>query len=302
MRKDNHLSPPISECIAVFRLHCKAQRYKPKTLQFYEEKLTPFADWLAGEGVSQIDQVTAHHVRAYLVYKQTIYPGTEDERQASGHTIHGIARALRAFFNFCVSEDWLTVSPMATVKMPRRPKRILEAYSPGELKALFKAAKDDREKAILYVLLDTGVRASECISIRVSDINWGTNSIQILGGKGEKDRIVYFGARTARLLIRYIRGLDSRGFLFTNAHTGRQFTYNGFGQLLRRIGKAANVPCTAHKFRRTFAINSLRNGMNVYYLAKLMGHEDISILKPYLEILNIDLQRGQDNYGVVDNL
>jgi integrase/recombinase XerD len=302
MRQHNHLSTPISEAFAIFRLHCKAQRYRPKSIEFYDNLLPPFFAWLACEGVSHIDDVTAHHCRAHLVNKQTIYIGTEDERQASGHTIHAIARALRAFFNFCVAEEWLTESPMKKVKMPKKPKYILQAYSANEIKLLIRFAKDDREKAIIYLLLDTGIRASELIALRAQDIKWQTNSINVLSGKGEKDRVVYYGAKTARLLLRHMRGMEPKQFLFTNHYSGSQYTVNGFGQLLRRLGKLAAVHCMAHKFRRTFAINSLRNGMNIYVLAKLMGHEDISILKPYLEILNLDLQNSQEKYGVVDNL
>lgn len=302
MRQDHTLSTPISEAFTIFKLHCKSQRYRPKTLQFYDDKLPPFFEWLVGEGVSHIERITPHHIRAHLVNKQTIYVGTEDERTASGHTVHAIARAIRAFLNFCVAEEWLTVTPMRTVKMPRRPKRILEAYSNSDIKKVLKAASTDREKAIIYLLLDTGVRNSELISIQARDVRWDTNSILIRDGKGEKDRIVHFGAKTARYLIRHMRGLEGKQLLFTSLYTKAAFTPNGLTQLLRRIGKLAGVHCTTHKFRRTFAINSLRNGMNVYLLAKLMGHEDISILKPYLDILTTDLQAAHQQYGVVDNL
>jgi site-specific recombinase XerD len=302
MPQHHHLSTPIDEAFTIFRLHCKAQRYRQKSIEFYDNLLPPFFKWLIGQGVSQIEAITAHHVRAHLVNKQTIYVGTEDESEASGHTIHAIARALRAFFNFCVAETWLTVSPMATVKMPRKPKKILAAYAATEIKKLFAAAKDDREKTLLYILLDTGIRAGECVSLRARSVDWQTNSLTIIAGKGEKDRMVYFGAKTARYLIRYMRGMEPAQYLFTNHYTGSQFTYNGLAQLLRRIGKAANVHCTAHKFRRTFAINSLRNGMNLYYLARLMGHEDIAILKPYLDIVKVDLQTAYQQFGVVDNL
>lgn len=302
MRRTHHLSTPISEAYAVFVLSCKAQRYSSKTLEYYESMLVPFLNWLQAQGVSQIDDVTSLHIRTHLVNKRTVYVGTEDEREASGHTIHGIASNIRAFFNFCIVEGWLTVSPMKGVKMPRKPKNVLSAYTTGEIERLVGATKDDREKMIVYILLETGVRASECIAIRSCDIKWETNSIDVIAGKGEKDRVVYFGAETGKLLMRYTRGMGDNQLLFTNFYTEERFTYNGFAQLLRRLGKTAHIPCTAHKFRRTFAINSLRNGMNIYVLARLMGHEDISILKPYLEILDIDLQKNQLAYSVVDSL
>lgn len=302
MPKHDTLSTPISEAFVIFKLHCKSQRYRPKTLEFYHNQLSPFFNWLGGGDICHIDQVTSHHIRAYLVQRQTIFVGTADEREASGYTIHAAARAIRTFFNFCVAEEWLEASPMKTVKMPRRPKKILAAYTPREIKSLLNAAKNEREKTIIYLLLDTGVRASECASLRVGDVNWENNSITVRAGKGEKDRLVYFGAKTARCLIKHMRGKDPDHLICANSYTGQKFSDSGLRQLLRRLGKRADVHCNAHKFRRTFAINSLRNGMNVYLLAKLMGHEDITILKPYLDILDTDAQAGQFLYGVVDNL
>lgn len=302
MPRKDHLSMPIADAWAVFRLHCKAQRYRPKTIAFYDEKLPPFFRWLSAQQVAALEAITTHHIRSYLVERQTIFRDTPQEREASGHTMHGIARAIRAYLNFCVLEQWLEVSPMQNVKMPRRPKRILEAYTVQEIKLLMKAADDDRERALISVLLDTGVRASECTNIQVADISLENNSIFVRAGKGEKDRTVYFGAKTAGLLIRHIRGMRASDYVWANSHNRKRLLYRGFAKLLRVLGERVGVDCTAHKFRRTFAINSLRNGMNVYLLAKLMGHEDISILKPYLDLLEADLQHGQMIYGVVDNL
>lgn len=302
MQTDHHLSTPISEAFIVFRLHCRSQRYSPKSIEFYDNLLPPFFNWLAEQGVSHVDNVTSHHIRAHLVNKQTVFVDTDHEREASGHTVHAVARAIRAFFNFCVAEEWLTASPMRTVKMPRRPTKVLEAYTKIELKLLLNACTSDREKTIIYLLLDTGVRNSECVSLRAGDVKWEMNSLSVIRGKGEKDRVVYFGAKTARYLIRHMRGLESNDYLFPNSHTGKKMNRNGLTQLLRRIGKAAGVQCTAHKFRRTFAINSLRNGMDIYTLAKLMGHTDITVLRAYLPLVNSDLRVAQERYGVVDNL
>ena len=82
-----------------------------------------------------------------------------------------------------------------------------------------------------------------------------------------------------------------------------RLTYFGLAQLMRKLESRAGVPhCAAHAFRRTFAINCLRNGMDIYSLARLMGHEDIETLKPYLELVEVDAEQAHRQYGVVDNL
>jgi integrase/recombinase XerD len=138
--------------------------------------------------------------------------------------------------------------------------------------------------------------------VTVGDISLKENRVLIRGGKGDKDRYVYFGAKTARLLIRLMRGMEDKQYLWANRHNGKRMHYRGLGKTLRLLGERVGVPCTAHKFRRTFAINSLRNGMNIYTLARLMGHSDISILKPYLDLLQTDLRASHQQHGVVDNL
>lgn len=302
MAKVDQLSTSISEAWTVFRLHCKAQRYRPSTLEDYHKKLLPFLNWTQAQGATQVADITSRHIRAYLVEKQTIDLDGPKERDASGNYVHGVARCIKAFCNFCVVEGWVATSPMASVKMPKRPKKVLDALAPDEIKKLLKVADNDRERALVYLLLDTGIRATECINLRVGDVSLEGSSIAIHAGKGEKDRTVYFGAKTARHLIRILRDQSPKAPLWVNFRTGKPLTYWGLAIAMRELGNRAGVQCNPHKFRRTFAINSLRNGMNIYVLARLMGHEDISILRPYLDLLEIDLREGHQQYGVVDNL
>lgn len=302
MAKVEQWSTPIMEAWTIFRLHCKAQRYRPSTISDYEKKLLPFLQWVIEQGVTHLSGISNIHTRTYLVSKQTLKVDTPQERPAAGNYVHGIARCLKAFFNFCLAEEWLSVSPMAGVKMPKRPKKILDAFSPDEIKLLIKTASDDRERCLVYVLLDTGIRATECVNLRVGHIDIEGNAIAIHAGKGEKDRTVYFGAKTARCLVRLMRDKNAREPIWINERTGKPLTYTGIANIARDLGQRTGIQCSAHKFRRTFAINSLRNGMNIYTLARLMGHEDISILRPYLDLMEGDLRGGHQQYGVVDNL
>jgi integrase/recombinase XerD len=307
VKKKQHWSLPISDAFAVFDLHCQAQRYRPSTLEFYRWHLHPFGNWLATRNITALDQVTSHHIRAYLVDKQILDRGTDREREAAGHYVHSIARALRAFFRFCVDvEKLLTVSPMDTVKMPRRPKQILAAFEPVDIRRLLRTAQDLRETTLIHFLLDTGIRATECIRLKIGDVNTLSRTAHVRHGKGDKERIVYFGAKTGKDMIKYINTLSSNSAkdpLWQSQLTGKALTYSGLAQLLRRLGKAAGVDnCEAHTFRRTFALNSLRNGMDVYTLARLMGHADITVLRQYLALAEQDLKAAHEQFGVVDNL
>ncbi len=125
--------------------------------------------------------------------------------------------------------------------------------------------------------------------------------------EGRKARTTYVGARTRKELRRYLATRDvakPHDPLFISELAGKRLTVDGLVQLMGRLQERSGVSaCTCHTFRRTFALNCLRNSMNIYVvLARLMGHADITILRQYLPLLEADLQDAQARFGTVDNL
>jgi integrase/recombinase XerD len=292
-------TPPIADAYAVFRLHCQARRLSPKTLEFDDWRIPRFIAWLATQGVGDLRSITANHIRAYLIAKQ-------DDGAAPAY-VHNIARALRAWLNFCAAEEWLASSPMAKVAMPRLPRKVLPALTPTEIKRLLRMAVTARDKAIVLVLLDTGLRASELLALVGADVEIATGSIQVRHGKGDKARTVYIGGGATRALLRYYaeRGAPHPrgGIWLGERRPHRPLTYDGLKRIMSRLSRDANLPhLTAHALRRTYALTCLRNGMNLYALQRLMGHEDISILRQYLALVETDLAAASRQHGVVDNL
>lgn len=298
MPRLQHWSPPISDAFDVFRLHCQAQRYSPKTVEFYDNRVPRFVAWLAERGITELPRITANHIRAYLVERQ--------DGGASAHYLHGIARALRTWLSFCATEGWLETSPAQAVKMPKLPRDALPAFDDGELKAIMRVAATERDRAMVLFLLDTGLRASELLALTGGDVDIRTGAVTVQHGKGDKRRTVYAGSKTVRALLRYyaVRGQPpANGAVWlTEREPYRALTYTGLAQLLRRIGVAAKTEVTAHKFRRTFALQCLRNGMDVYSLQRLMGHEDLTVLQRYLALASSDIETAHRKHGVVDNL
>ena len=155
-------------------------------------------------------------------------------------------------------------------------------------------------------LLDSGVRAGELVALAVDDVNIDTGEVWVRSGKGQKQRTCYIGAKTRKQLKRYI---SSRGTvwggapLFASENTGEPLTVSGIVQLMKRLSQRSSVRnCTAHTFRRTFALTCLRNGMNIYVLARLMGHTDITVLRQYLALAEVDLQKAHKEFGAVDRM
>ncbi len=155
-------------------------------------------------------------------------------------------------------------------------------------------------------LLDSGVRVSELIALNVGVVDESTGEITVRAGKGQKQRTVYIGLKTRKQLKRYLAVREVKGPqepLFISEKQRQRLTVSGMVQLMRRLREQSGVDiCTCHTFRRTFAINCLRNGMNIYVLARLMGHTDIIILRQYLALVDADLSEAHRKFGAVDRL
>jgi integrase/recombinase XerD len=217
--------------------------------------------------------------------------------------------ALRAFFNFCVREELLTFLAMAKVTMPKVDRPILPSFEPGcrYRTNCLKSCKGGAIGPSYLVLLDTGCRAAELLHMNGGDIDVPQGIVHIRKGKGGKDRIAYLGNRSRKMMLRYYLERGQPGEtepVWVHAKRGgHALPTPGCASCLNVWGKASGVNhCHPHTFRRTFALWSLRNGMSIYHLQRLMGHSDLTVLRQYLALVESDLKAAHVRYGAVDNM
>jgi site-specific recombinase XerD len=195
---------------------------------------------------------------------------------------------------------------MANVPNPKPAKNILPAFTGEEVQRLLSTSPDARARALIFFLLDTGLRAAEVVKLNGSDVDLKSGAVRVIEGKGRKDRMTYLGAKSRRALVGYYAAAgwpQDDGPVWRSERTGERLTDSGLRQLLHDIGAQARVPhCTPHTFRRTFALFSLRGGMNIHVLARLMGHADIQVLRQYLPLVEADLQAAHQAAAPVDRL
>lgn len=287
-----------SQALRDFMLYNRAARLARKTLRFYEGQLKPFVIWCDALDVGHVSAITPSLIRGYLV--------SLEDRGLRDNSIHAAARAIRAWLNFCVREEYIQASPMDKVAMPRVSRKILPSLSEENITCLLAACNSARDNAIVLVLLDTGLRASELVNLDGKDVDLDFGEIHVRQGKGSKDRTVFLGSEARRALRDYYveRGEPEENHPVWISQTRHQrLTASGLHQLLKRLGEQAGVDdCAPHTMRRTFALWCLRNGMDIFRLARLMGHTDISVLRRYLYLLKDDLRAAHAQYGVVDKL
>lgn len=208
---------------------------------------------------------------------------------------------LRTFFRWLVTEGVLTASPLDIIRAPVAREDDIIPFTPAQVAALQAAAlagrNPRRDLAILLMLVDTGLRVSEMCALNGSDINHQTRALAVVG-KGQKKRLVHFGAGTARALWRYhqqrfpgqVKGDDVPGgaALFTSDRgpgAGGRITRNGIGQMFQRMGllaKVENARCSPHTCRHTFAISYLTNGGQPFALMRLLGHTKMETTLRYV--------------------
>lgn len=296
---------PLDTALAGFLLDRQAARCTRKTLQHYEYSAGHFVAWLKERGVPDLAHITPSHVRAYLVSLQ--------ERGLKDTTQHAQARGIKAWLNWLVKEGELAESPMRRVAMPRLERRIPAPFTLDDVRKLLaacdrKTGVGARNYALVLVLLDTGLRAAECAALRVGDIDMRTGLATIMG-KGGKQRQVRVGNRARAALLRYLDlGRPQAGDPLWRAYglqgaVKQGLTLHGLQMALVRLGRKAGVtPCGPHRFRRTFALWCLRDGMDLHSLRLLMGHSDLDVLQRYLKLAGEDVERAHAAHSPVDTM
>jgi site-specific recombinase XerD len=294
---------PLDLEIQDFLLDRQSRNLTPKTLQWYRYGLDIWRAFAVAESLSTTEDVTAAHVRRYLVHL------AEDGHNPGG-VIH-IFGALKAYLRWYADEytpaNW---NPLARIKPPKRTKERLDPLSLSHFNAMVdtclrRTFNGDRDRALLMVLLDTGIRHQELTDLIVEAVDVNTGQVIIRSGKGRKGRAVFIGKKTRRALLAYYRhreSLDNDNPLWVKMD-GDKLSKSGIRQVVRRAADRAGVDEPGmHEFRRAFAINSLRNGMDVATLQRLLGHSSLETVNRYLALVEDDLAAAHSKYGVVDHL
>jgi len=322
-RSRQRKSPTIASSLRLWIEDCHSQGFSPKTLKERPGFIQRLIWWFRHEeGIDEptIEDLDTPTIRRFLSYLREPNeegrfgnPHTHCREPAKPSTVFGYWREITAFCNWLTAEGYFDASPIANLKRPKVPQHLIEPFTEAQVKALLQAtnetASPTRNKVIIVLLAETGLRVSELASLTVGSVQH--ESITVLG-KGNKKRMVYLGTTTRRLVRTYIskeRGEaeDSDALFIADGGTkkGEPFTPNGIRIMLRNLGKLAGVDsvrCSPHTFRHFFAVQSLRHGMSGYELMRLLGHTELDMTKRYLNLTNEDLQRAALRSSPIDRM
>lgn len=262
----------IRDAFADFILSRKALRRTSKTIEFYEYTIGAFMQWLGDK------TPTVRDVRIYLAHLT-----------CADATVHAHARGIRAFLRFCHQEGW--IDEPVRVQMPKVAQKRQPVLDAEQLHRLFSACRSSRDKALVLLMVDTGLRRNETLSLTWDDVDMSTGLVHVVG-KGGKHRSVVLGVKSRRALLKHRRG-NREDRLFT-------LRPSGLRQVFRRLSKRAGVYCTPHILRRTFATMYLKAQGDVITLQMLMGHSSLETTRRYVTLTDEDLVTAHQAHGPVD--
>jgi site-specific recombinase XerD len=229
-------------------------------------------------------------------------------RKLSLTSVNTYVRAVRSFWGWLRRTEVIPVNPLADVPAPRYPRRVARVYTEEQLKTVLgSVAQRPRERAILALFLDSGIRVSELSGLEVEDIDLRAGSVRVLG-KGGKERYSYFSPMAALSLRDYLdRGRPlprEDDYLFLTG-AGYRLTTRGVQALLARLGRVAGLTTrlSAHTLRHTYATLCLRNGNNLEYVRITLGHTDIKTTSDaYLAASQADVAAAHHRFSPLANL
>lgn len=297
-----------NEGIQEFEFDCKVRKLSPKTIDNYSKQLRYFQRYLQSEfELAEIERVKAYHIKQFLAWM--------DDKGRQPRYINDLLKVFKTFFNYRVKEGHMAESPAAKVKNMKQPKNKIITFSENEIRKILnfysgRTYLEIRNRTMIAIFFDTGMRLTEVITLKWEQVR---EEYILVHGKGAKERLVPVSPYLAKALMQYHQTKESyfdgklpENYVFVS-QTGRKLTAEAVTKVLKKAAKAINVNpqvrVSPHTCRHTFAHLQLKNGIGLYTLSRLMGHENVAITQRYLEGIKDDevLQKAQ-KAGVLANL
>ena len=260
------------ELLGAFISSKKVEGCSDKTIHYYKSSI----EKLIATVKKNVCDIATNDIRCYLAEQQ-------EQRGLSRVTIDNLRRIYSSFFSWLEDEDYITKSPVRRIHKVRTDALVKEVLTDENIEVLRDSCQELRDIAMIDLLLSTGMRVGELVKINREDIDFQERQCVVFG-KGNKEREVYFNARTKIQLRKYLeQRTDTNPALFVSLHEPHtRLTISGVEVRLRQLGKRVNLnKVHPHKFRRTLATMAIDKGMPIEQVQKMLGHVKIDTTLHY---------------------
>lgn len=283
---NNNLNKDISKFINYLK---KEIRYSPNTITSYNNDLKEYNNFIKLKKIDYLN-INKDQIREYLKYL--------DQLKYKKSTISRNLSALRHFYAYLEIHNIVKTNFFKSIRNPKKDKKLPNFLQPDELQKIFDSLKVEtpleiRNRLIIELLYATGLRVSELTNIKLNSFDLENQEIKVLG-KGNKERIVYFGEYAKKYLKLYLE--ESRPIILRNHQSeyllinnnGHNLTSRGVEDIIDKIVKEASLKhqISPHVLRHTFATDMLNNGADLKSVQELLGHSSLSTTQIYTHITN----------------
>lgn len=258
-----------------------------KTLVYYNATIQKMLFYIK----KNLKEINTEDLRKYLSDYQC-------EHHTSMVTMDNIRRIISGFFAWLEDENYILKSPARRIHKIKTAQLIKETFSDENLEQLRNACDEIRDRALVEFLSSTGVRIGELVKLNISNINFVERSC-IVFGKGNKEREVYFDARTKLHLQKYLenRTDDNEALFVSKNQPYKRLTANGIAKILQKLGKRTQLEHVhPHKFRRTLATMAIDKGMPIEQVQSLLGHVRIDTTMHYAMVNQNNIKNSHRKY------
>lgn len=277
----------VPDLVQIFLSAKRVEGCSDKTVLYYDSTIRNVMNAVGKD----VRDITTDDLRIYLDRYQSA-------NGVSKVTIDNIRRILSSFFAWLEDEDYITKSPVRRIHKVKTCKTVKETYSDEALELMRDHSECVRDLAIIDMLASTGMRVGELVKLDRSDIDFANRECIVLG-KGNKQRKVYFDARTKIHLQRYLNGRkdDNPALFVTLQRPYNRLQISGVEIRLRRLGEKLNLnKVHPHKFRRTLATMAIDKGMPIEQVQQLLGHQSVDTTLQYAMVNQSNVKQSHRRY------
>lgn len=258
-----------------------------KSLFYYENTINCMLKWVGKE----IKHIETDDLRLYLTDYQA-------KNEVSKVTVDNIRRILSSFFSWLEDENYILKSPARRIHKVKSTLCVKNIYTDEEVELMRDACQNERDLAIIDMLSSTGMRVGEMVNLKRSDVNFQERECVVLG-KGDKQRTVYFDARTKIHLQKYLetRKDDNEALFISIKQPSKNLGIGGIESLIKKLGKLSGInKAHPHKFRRTLATGAIDKGMPIEQVQQLLGHRRIDTTLMYAMVKQSNVKASHRKY------
>lgn len=270
------------------------KNYSKKTFENYNRDLNKFFRFLKEYKINDIKKITKETIRLYFLKQKN--------NNISNRTLGRYYSSLNSFFIYSIEHEYIESNPLKFIDYPKYTKKVPEYIYESQLEKILNEKTSEnieielRNKLIINLLLDTGVRVCELVNIKVSDIDIEERIIKVFG-KGSKERFVFFTSKTKEILATYLSKRKEKAIvdnLLIN-YKGEKLTERSVQKIIKLVGEKIGLDIHPHLLRHTFATDLLNKGADIRMIQELLGHENLDTTQIYTHVSNSRVKEVYDD-------